>query len=171
MLAFSTAPGIGVSITAGFEFDVPARFTRATDQLLSIQQDYQSVRSIAGAVEMIEDLEDHEATADRIYGGSYDHGLLVGIHTALVSDGRFQIYRSLIAPSGTQRIALPDPNSVTVPTSPDVFTIGCLQSTEDLDIYNPILAGTIATISNGQAAIVGLAKSSAGAFTYYAVVA
>lgn len=69
IVTFTTAPTATQQITAGFQFDVPVRFTEEADQLLSTPvTDFGSGEAIN--VSMIEDLADFAWPEERFFGGT-----------------------------------------------------------------------------------------------------
>jgi uncharacterized protein (TIGR02217 family) len=86
IVTFDTAPGAGVEVTAGFEFDVPVRFEEGTDEWLRMSHDdfgSGSIRSIR-LVEIV----NPEAQSDELWMGGSAAISLTGDTTITELDGR-----------------------------------------------------------------------------------
>lgn len=104
VLTFTVAPSVGVSVTAGFEFDVPVRFAKEADELLNLQLDFFDSGSIP-TIPLVE-IMDSGATEDEFfYGGSYDI-LLAANATLSIANGRYQSINAQVA---SLQVNLPDP--------------------------------------------------------------
>jgi uncharacterized protein (TIGR02217 family) len=70
LLTFSSAPGNGVVITAGFEFDVPVRFGEEVDKQLPVQLD--DYRNGSVNVPMVEIIDGGQSSDEFFYGGAIE---------------------------------------------------------------------------------------------------
>lgn len=110
VVTFSTAPGLGVLVKAGFEFDVPVRFEKEVDELLDISIDSFNSSS-ASSIGMIE-LIDEEAQPDSFNPrGSTDFGLVSADFT--VSPGHGFTLSAAPTVSGVKAFL---PNAKAIPT-------------------------------------------------------
>jgi len=72
-ITFDSAPGLGVSIKAGFEFDVPVSFDDSIDDGIYLSMDQFEEGSIPD-VPLIEDLNPSSESDQTFYGGAKNHG-------------------------------------------------------------------------------------------------
>ena len=105
IVTFTTAPGLGVAVTAGCSFDVPVRFgdSLATEPLMLAHDHFDG-----GSLPQIPLLEIRESTdnpEEFFYGGAKEHGA-IGANTAItVGDGRIHIFGPTVA---GRKCLLPD---------------------------------------------------------------
>ena len=102
IVTFTSAPGAGVVISAGFEFDVPVRFGEAVDEVLSISLDAFDTRSLQ-SIPLIEILDD-VANPDEYYYGGGSAITMNADYTLSLLDGRSIL---LTAPSSGKSLILP----------------------------------------------------------------
>lgn len=96
IVTFSTAPGAGVEVTAGFKFHVPARFGRAVDEVFDASIDSFESGSI-DAIPIVE-LKDEKAIDDEFYyGGAYDHGNVSTDFSITHNQGRVHTFAATIS--------------------------------------------------------------------------
>lgn len=107
IVTFSSAPSIGVLITAGFDFDVPVRFGKEIDQQLTQSIDGFDSGEIQ-SIPLVEVMDTTQVDDGVPYGGSYS--ITTGADLTLnLSKGRTQ----LITASNTGRsIMLPNPATI-----------------------------------------------------------
>lgn len=138
IVTFNSAPGSAVSITAGFEFDVPVRFGAEVDLALPSTIDNFSSGSIPDIplVEIRGDVVDPESTWN---GGAKDFGATAIAQSVTLADGRALRFSPtaahdinlqsfvniepggpifLIINDGSETLTIKDHNAVTVVTVP-----------------------------------------------------
>lgn len=94
-------------VTAGFEFDVPVRFSSSADQLLSFT--YEDFSGGSASVELIEIIGESGTTPqDFFYGGYVSLGALNADATLSLSGGRVVE----IAPTATHSVNFPTPTNL-----------------------------------------------------------
>ena len=67
IITFATPPASGVAITAGFDFDVPCRFSNENDEQLLISIEEKDFGGVE--LELVEDFEDTDYSDEFYYGG------------------------------------------------------------------------------------------------------
>lgn len=67
IITFTTPPEAGVSVTAGFQFDVPVRFSNENDEQLLISIDEKDLGGVD--IELVEDFEETDVSDEFYYGG------------------------------------------------------------------------------------------------------
>lgn len=83
IITFTVAPGTGVQITAGYEFDVPCRFDTAADLQLNITIEAFEAGSLS--VPLIEVRNNQTLQSDFFYGGGSDLDISVDTFITLAS--------------------------------------------------------------------------------------
>ncbi|MHC5053636.1 MAG: DUF2460 domain-containing protein [Planctomycetota bacterium] len=86
VVTFTTPPGSGVVVSAGFEFDVPVRFGKEADALLGLQLDAFDIGGVS-SIPLIEVRDELEASEDFFYGGG-QYMSLSADRSVAISDGR-----------------------------------------------------------------------------------
>jgi len=103
IVTFTSAPGAGVSVKAGFEFDVPVRFGEEVDDVLQMTYDSFGSGSIP-SIPLIE-LINEEPVDDEFYFGGAQLVSLVADTAITVTNGRVQ----LVTPTASGfKLLLPD---------------------------------------------------------------
>lgn len=159
IVTFTSAPGNGVGITAGFEFDVPVRFDRSIDQgaLQSALDDYGHghVQSLP-----IVELADGLAVNEDSYCGA---AVEVCLRTSyLLSAGYAKSYIFEPVSSGLP-VILPDPTDVP-PGGPMFFIINIGPNSFTLKTF---AGSTVLTLDAGEGVSVHLTVDGAGAKSWY----
>lgn len=151
LVTFTTAPANGATITAGFEFDVPVRFSKVTDELLNISIDNFESNGIRGFA--VSELVDEAETSDEYYyGGAKNWGQIGASVSLSLQDGRVQIFSPQIT---GLRLILPDPVAAGIPLGGPIFfltnagTQNISLSRADLAVIKVIPAGSMATVLLG----------------------
>lgn len=87
VVTFSSAPGVGVAVTAGFAFDVPVFFGQELDEgLLAEHQDF-DVMGLDSI--MLEEMKDAVAVNEEMnFGGAYSHGTVAADFVLSLLQGR-----------------------------------------------------------------------------------
>ncbi len=88
VITFNTAPPLGQDVKAGFEFDVPVRFTKEADTTFQASIDFFDTGSIT-SIPMLELLDPEQAPDDFFYGGASAQ-TIDGTVDVLISNGRVQ---------------------------------------------------------------------------------
>lgn len=90
IVTFSVAPAIGEAITAGFEFDVPVRFGKEIDDVLSMSIDEWNTGQV-GSVPLVELVSPVVVNSDIYYGGA-DNKTIAANYSLSASDARSQSF-------------------------------------------------------------------------------
>ena len=112
-----TAPGIGEVVTAGFEFDVPARFELSVDEWQGIRADAFAVWSL-GEIACVEVLDEVEYPELWYPGGYTNWGALGVDFTMALAQGSLHV----VTPSTAINAFLPAPPTL-FPGGSDIFTV------------------------------------------------
>lgn len=154
-LQFSTAPGVGVIVTAGFKFFVPVRFTSDVDAWTRLQPDAYNVWSLP-ALDCQEVLGEVEQPERWLNGSGKFHGYLTADVKMALNDGAFHIVGNN---SGTTRkMFLPVPTYA--PDGPALFTVYHLGGGSSVEIRDD--TGTLLTTIAGTGGVIriGLYRGS-----------
>lgn len=159
-VTFNTAPGNGVSVSAGCEFDVPVRFGKELDGGLRISVDAFQAGTIPDIP--VEEIADNQSLGDMFpYGGSSEISLTYD-RTISVADGRFIV----VSPTTAGRsIILPNP--ATMPTGGPYFFIS--QAGANSFALKNHLGATLLTVAVGKSVIVCLTQDGGGTKHWYAL--
>ena len=107
IVTFNTAPGLNVSITAGFEFDVPVRFGEEADFLLNINHTAYDINDVPDIV-LVEEVDTVAVQDEFFYGGSSNIDLTANT-TVTVLTGRVLN----VTPSASgKKVIVPDPDDL-----------------------------------------------------------
>jgi uncharacterized protein (TIGR02217 family) len=168
IVTFNSAPGVGVVVTAGCEFNVPVRFGEGVDVnglLMSIEDfDAASVPSIP-LVEVIDGLENAE---DFFFGGGA-HFVLSANITLTLLDGRAI---SVDPQSSGLKIIVPDEATAltNLPAGGPYWFISNVSGSQSVAVHEGDAAGTlVTTIAAGAAKVIVLGFTSGGAKKWYAL--
>lgn len=144
IITFGTAPGDTLAITAGFEFDVEARFGPSVGQSLDIDLDEFNLGSIT-SIDVIEELPGSVKDPEMAWHGwAKDHGTQGSPVTITLSDGRLHA----IAPSvAGLNFILPDITNM--PEGGPVFAVSNDSGSNTLDIMYSDNATTVVTVAAG----------------------
>ena len=141
VITFTVAPGLGVPITAGFEFDVPARFEKTMDQWTSISSDGTNLWSLP-TLDLVEVLDEVEYPEKYEPGGVTNWGAMAADFTISLAQGTFH----LAAPSVPINAFLPPPPTLH-PGGLDVLVLrndGGASTIQPRDDAGATVGGTIA---------------------------
>jgi len=105
-VTLSAAPGLGVAVTAGFEFDVPVRFAADVDAWAKLRADAYESWS-ADSLEAIEVLDEVEWPEVFFPGGSKAH-VVTGSLTIAAADGKVHSVKHTVG--GGISLYLPSPD-------------------------------------------------------------
>ena len=70
VITYGTAPGVGLDVTAGCQFDVPVRFGIEIDDLLAISMDDFDQAGIPGAIPLVEEIDGTTVDEEFYWGGA-----------------------------------------------------------------------------------------------------
>lgn len=140
VVTITPAPGSGIEVSAGCEFDVPARFEVDTDEKFQI-----AIRAINSGelpdINVVEDLDPISVSQSKDFGGAKDHGTISADATLSELNGVMQRY----TPS-TTGLKLFLPSVTTTQLGGPIFTIINGSSLRTLLLRNNADTATIAAI-------------------------
>lgn len=130
LLTFAVAPGVGVVVTVGFQFDVPVRFADDVDKALMGSIDDFSTRTVQG-IHLIEIKDDTIQSDDYNYGGAAEHAISTDM-TLSYGLGRVRV----IAPASSG-LAVYLPDATDIPAGGTHFHIINDSATHAIAIKTP----------------------------------
>lgn len=142
ILTFTTAPPSGHAITAGYEFDVPVRFSGSIDGWLAGSIDDYDSASVPG-LEVVEIIDEIVLQDDFWYGGSNTFSFSANTQISIGS-GRVKV-----ANATTTSLILVLPASATLPLGGPYFYIVGASGTSSFTVEDS-LGGLVATITAGD---------------------
>jgi uncharacterized protein (TIGR02217 family) len=152
-IEFGTPPGVGVIITAGFQFDVPVRFTLDVDRWARLQADAFGVWSLP-SLDVQEVLAEVEWPERWQNGGSKALGTISSSYRLAFNDGALITFQ----PSGAGlSLFLPVPTYQA--SGPHVFTLLHTGGGASITLRDDAGA-TVTTITSGTTIRVGLVRAS-----------
>ena len=95
IITFTAAPGGGVVVKAGCEFDVPVRFANDAGDFLSVS--YDDFSSGSTQINLIEIMDEGGVIDEFFYGGAYEDTIGAATKNILLANGRVQVFRSTAA--------------------------------------------------------------------------
>lgn len=152
-VTFTTPPADTVQVTAGFAFDVPARFGKEVDFNLSIQIDGFDATQIPD-IPIVELLDERAIDEEPYYGGGTDHGALSSNLSITTLQGR--VHR--LSATGNLTLTLPDFANIP-PGGPIFFIINEGSATVTVQDHT---ATTIVSLGAATSAILLLTIDSGG---------
>lgn len=160
VVTFTAAPGAGVVVTAGFQFDVPVRFGKEIDQQLAQQIDGFDNGNIQ-SIPLVELMDTSQVDEDYPYGGTFNLSSGANLTINLLKGRTQAINMTGAGLSAT----LPDP--ATLPLGGPIVTI--INAGANTFAVKTHLAATLLNLAAGQAAIIYLGVDSGGTLVWYAV--
>ena len=157
-LNFSSAPGSGLDVTAGYEFYVPARFEEDRLEITMEAFDAGDIPSIP----IVEIVPTAEVFEERYPGGSTEHGTISADVNLTVAGG---VVHTMDPQSGTLAAVLP--NADILPAGFPYFAVFNDSGVNTIDVENQA-GSSIITVPINSGVLVGLSASSAGVRTWYA---
>lgn len=145
VVTFTTAPSLGVAVTAGFEFDVPVRFDEEVDRWMATRIDAYDMRSIDSLP--VTELKDESPVDDEFwYGDANVMGSISANASITVAQGRVV---TVTPTTGGLLLSLPDYSSL--PAGGPYFFVTNLSGTHTLSLRDHlgnavITIGTLATV-------------------------
>lgn len=160
LLTFTAAPALGVSVTAGFEFDTPARFGDGIDDHIALKIDEFNCGSTS--VPITEILDSGEQPDAFFYGGAIE--LAVAANVQLSAIGA-RVY--VMAVTAGSVIFLPDTTNL-APGGPYFYLVNDGTSSASLTLKTFGGGATLMTIAPGVGVTVILSADNVGTKTWYA---
>lgn len=155
IVTMTVAPGIGEVVTAGFEFDVPARFAESVDRWNAIRVDAYQTYSLADfdCVEVLDEVENPELWYP---GGGTDWGATSADITLSMSQGELH----LVTPGAAINAYLPAPPTLFA-GGPRVFVVSVATgSAGSVQLRDSLGVAVGAAIAAGTTRRVGCLVSS-----------
>ena len=145
VITFTTAPGGGVVVTAGYEFDVPVTFAESADEALATSiDDFNS--GTLGAIELEEEFSGTDYSDEFYFGGSYKVTLTSNL-SLTESLGRVLI----LDPGGASRdLTLPTVDFVKSPAGGPWFVIVNDAGAAENLVVKDHLGTTVVTIAQNE---------------------
>lgn len=150
---FSPAPAIGAVITAGFQFNVPVRFTLDVDRWTRLQADAFNVWSLP-SLDVQEVLNEVEYPERWQHGGSKFWGFLTQSVRMAFNDGALHIVAS-----NTPSLSMFLPIPTYAGSGPNMFTILHTGGTENIALRDDTGVTTIVSMAPGTTTRVALSRS------------
>lgn len=150
LLTFTTAPGLGVEVKAGFEFDTVGRFAAETDEALQIAIQAVEAGELP-SISVVEDLSPVTVSQSRDFGGAKDHGNISANFTLSELHGTWQRFSPTT--SGL-KLFLPSPTYLA--TGGPFFAIKNDSATNSIALRNSGDTATVYNIAAQATAIVFL---------------
>ena len=119
IVTFTTAPALGVVITAGCEFDVPVRFGLEVDATFSVVLEAFDNEEIAD-IPIIEIKNEDALSDEQFAGGAINHGDITATVSMTILQGLVHTWETS---SGSPVGQLPDPDSPSIPTGGPYFFV------------------------------------------------
>ena len=116
VITFDTAPSMGVTVRAGFEFDVPVRFDMGADEVLRVSIDAFSSGSVPSII-LKELIEESVVNDEYFFGGAYE---IASASDITLSQVQARVW-SVQMTAGSKSVKLPDPAQL--PPGRSVFVI------------------------------------------------
>lgn len=145
VITFSTAPALGLSVTAGFEFDIPCRFEKALDTLAGIRADASGVWSVQNLA-LLEVFAEVEWPERFDPGGSIDLGTVSG--DISLSFGMESMVTLTPGGTGTRLVVLPAPPDLHEGGT-QIFTLHVQAGTASVQIIDDAGNNVGASFSSG----------------------
>lgn len=162
IVTFTVAPGAGVQVTAGFEFDVPVRFGESADEMLQFTQEDFGSGSVDVDIPIVE-IRDEGVIADEFFfGGARPNQAITANITMNTGEGRSW---SLDPQSAGLKAILPDPTDL--PAGGVYFFLSNTSGSNSL-ILEDNLGTTIATLTPGTTLEVILSVNTLLVKTWFA---
>jgi uncharacterized protein (TIGR02217 family) len=103
IVTFSTAPGAGVEVRAGFQFDVPVRFDESADDAMQASIDDFNSGAMQSLM-LIEVLDEHAVEDAFFYGGANEQAIS-STYLLSILNGRVQVFEAEV---DNVRVRLPE---------------------------------------------------------------
>lgn len=158
LVTFTTAPGLGLTVTAGCEFDVPVRFGSEVDEFLEVSLDaYQS--GSCPRLTAVEIKNEAAVDEDFFFGGAQSFDPFSQNVSITPNDGRVLVFNPTTA---LLSVNLPNPSSYQ-PGGPYFF----IANLSGANTFNVVYGSLVVTVPvNGWVTIV-LGYDGAGAKTWF----
>lgn len=155
IVTFTSAPGVGVIVSAGYEFRVPVRFGIEVDQLLQGTIETWGDAEIP-QIPMVEILAPSQYNERRMWGGATFLTVSADTNLSLLTAQ----FWSVDPQSGGLKLNLPAKAST--PLGPDIFTIHNASGSNSIDVYDSDTAALVVNLSTGVFRRFSLGVTSGG---------
>lgn len=160
VVTFTTPPGSGLDVTAGFQFYVPVRFSEGVDRDARISMVAFEAATLPD-IEMLEEPDEAGVTDDMPGGGAAYYEDVTEDMYAVLTNGRLIVVNTA---TSSLAVHLPDPSLQ--PTGPDIFHVVNIGSAS-VAVKN--FAGTtLATLGTGGRALCGCYVNASSVATWVA---
>ena len=160
-IVFSSAPGVGAIITAGFQFHVPVRFTLDVDRWTRLQADAFNVWSLP-SLDVQEVLNEVEYPERWQHGGSKYWGTISQSIRLAFNDGAFHVMQT-----NTASVSAFLPIPTYAGSGPHMFTIYNSGGTQNITLLDDTGA-TVTTMAPFDTTRIALSRDSGGTVTWHA---
>jgi len=160
-IVFSSAPGAGAIITAGFQFHVPVRFTLDVDRWTRLQADAFNVWSLP-SLDVQEVLNEVEYPERWQHGGSKYWGTISQSIRLAFNDGAFHVMET-----NTASVSAFLPIPTYAGSGPHMFTIYNSGGTQNITLLDDTGA-TVTTMAPFDTTRIALSRDSGGTVTWHA---
>jgi len=160
-IVFSSAPGAGAIITAGFQFHVPVRFTLDVDRWTRLQADAFNVWSLP-SLDVQEVLNEVEYPERWQHGGSKYWGTISQSIRLAFNDGAFHVMQT-----NTASVSAFLPIPTYAGSGPHMFTIYNSGGTQNITLLDDTGA-TVTTMAPFDTTRIALSRDSGGTVTWHA---
>lgn len=154
IITFTTAPGSGVEVSAGCQFEVPVGFGAGSDEALRIAIRSRTTRVVEGL--FLEELPDEDPIEEEFFFGNARRAEISASETLSALDARVQ---ALLPQSGSLAVKLPDPTAL--PAGFPYFQIINAQGTYTLAVKDEADA-TILTLATYGTCTAFIGKDASG---------
>jgi uncharacterized protein (TIGR02217 family) len=160
-IVFSSAPGVGAIITAGFQFHVPVRFTLDVDRWTRLQADAFNVWSLP-SLDVQEVLNEVEYPERWQHGGSKFWGTISQSIRLAFNDGAFHVMQT-----NTASVSAFLPIPTYAGSGPHMFTIYNSGGTQNITLRDDTGA-SVTTMAPFSTTRIALSRDSSGTVTWHA---
>jgi uncharacterized protein (TIGR02217 family) len=146
VVTFTTAPGVGVVVTAGFQFDVPVRFGMEVDEAFRANIDqfgHGSMQDIP-LIE-IKDLGSVSDGGEYSYGGACEYAIAADLQL-VIGAGRVVNIQATV---GSLKVILPSVAAL-APGAPYLYVCNDASGVNSFDIYDSDGTTYLVTLAPGQ---------------------
>ena len=159
----------GDVIKAGYEFDVPVRFSDTADEGISLRMD--DFSNASTSIELVELVgEDGTLAGDFFYGGAKNLGTLSGDVSIGVQDGRVIVFAS---DSNSRKLKLPyhedGSNNNVIPLGGPYFYLINTSGSFEIDVYENDGATSVGSVPANSERTVVLGVNASSLPTWYLV--
>lgn len=161
IVTFTSAPGAGLPVTAGYEFDVEVRFGSELDLNIPVTIEGYDSGSVP-SIPLVEVLDSSAADDEFWYGGAKAHGAVSASFSITVADGRIHTF----APT-TGGLILTLPNYTSLQPGGPYFVLVNQDATNSISVRDH-LGNTIVTLSALNSVTLYLGLDGSGTKVWFA---